>query len=232
MRRGFTVGLAALQVAFAVYFAQHNSTSLPIWDAIDQYETFGLETGADEFNWFERTNRVHMRDIPVISFLDETIDRIAPHLGGPVTIMSGQMGMIPYHLAKDHYGEIYFYDRAGLVGPNFIDCAPLVPGLIHMRNGTVLFYNVYFEHWETLEAACDIPKPDIVYELGTYGWEFDSRGYTIMFSQAGLVQSGSSSFPGGEVQADQFVAIRNDLLFALDGMQPITLQFDALQDDK
>jgi hypothetical protein len=117
-----------------------------------------------------------------------------------------------------------------LVGPNFMKCALLAPDLVHMRNGTILFYNAYFEHWDDLEAACNIPKPDIVYELGTDGWEFASRGYTIMFNQTGAVRSGSSSFPGGSVYADQYVAIRNDLLFALGDMQPVTLQFEDLQD--
>jgi hypothetical protein len=230
LRWGFTVGLVALQVGFAIYFAQHSSTGLPIKAAVSQYKTFGLEAGAEKFNWFERTNRVHMRDIPVIGFLNQAIEQIAPYSGGRVTIMSGQMGMIAYHLAKDHYGEIYFYDQAGLVGPNFMKCALLAPDLVHMRNGTILFYGVYFEHWEDLDTACNIPKPDIVYALGTDGWEFASRGYTIMFNQVGAVRSGSSSFPGGSVQADQYVAIRNDLLFTLGDMQPVTLQFEDLQD--
>jgi hypothetical protein len=121
------------------------------------------------------------------------------------------MGMVAYHIAQKHYVEMI--DRRGLIDRRFTSC-PSLAGLHRSSLGLELDYASYFAHRAQLENECHIPRPDII---------FDVRGvpelpdYTVIYRQRGFIETDSRWFPGMKYPADEFIAVRNDLLPTLGG---------------
>jgi hypothetical protein len=165
-----------------------------------------------DYSWFEKRNRVNLRDAEIINNLDRLVTQIIRSRNSPVTVMSGQMGIVPYHLAMKHRGNVRFMDRFGLTDRTFTSC-DTTRSLRRGKLGLQLSYEFYFENREALEKAGHVPRPDIIFDIGSAR---DSRatdnGYTIVYNQSGRIASDSKLFPGREVPADEFIAVRNDLL--------------------
>jgi len=198
--------VAGCQVATLIEFAKYSSTGVPIW---------AVPVGAidtPDYSWFEKRNRVNMRDAEIINNLDRLVTQIISSRNSPVTVMSGQMGIVPYHLAMKHRGNVRFMDRFGLTDRIFTSC-DTTRSLRRGRLGLQLSYKFYFENREALEKSGHLPRPDIIFDIGSAR---DSRaadnGYTIVYNQSGRIASDSQLFPGREVPADEFIAVRNDLL--------------------
>jgi hypothetical protein len=69
-------------------------------------------------------------------------------------------------------------------------------------------YNYWFSH----QSECGLPRPDVIYELGT---EPKSRAFadyvTVYQVPPRRLFADSDSLPGTVVAAAQFVAVRSDL---------------------
>ena len=166
-----------------------------------------------------------MRDIPFIHVLTQVTQDVAAYTKRTVVIMSGQMGMVAYHLTKDRYGSIYLLDLDGLISPDFMRCQAM-PNLSKESLGTVVSYAVYFQHWNEMNSQCGIPRPDIIYDLRTFGSSLvEQHGYRVVFEQVGSITSSATLCHGAEVTADEFVAVREDLLPGLHPVTPNRLQF-------
>ena len=135
------VVIVALQIVGIIGFARDSSTSLPIWRALalqvdaptDRYSwimdvsfetTVGLQTNAstDGFSWFEKVNRSHLRDISLVNQMNSSISTLQEQGSNPTIIMSQIGGMVTYYLARAHFGEFEFIDRAGLITRHFTSC--------------------------------------------------------------------------------------------------------------
>lgn len=81
-----------------------------------------------------------------------------------------------------------------------------------------------FKNWEAIER-CGIERPDIVFGLGLDASQLTNNGYTVVYLQSGEISAGAPWFPGAPRQADQLIAIRNELVAALDGPRPILVDF-------
>jgi hypothetical protein len=125
------------------------SSSLPLWDAPI------MEPGlpGQPFSWFERANLVTLRDFQALRVLDEIVERARKNDPDTrLSIWTGQMGFIPYHLARRHPEFLVFHDLAGLTDRryNCIQNDQILPG-----SGD---YLARADH-------CGVPPADILYML-------------------------------------------------------------------
>lgn len=195
-------GLGAVQL---FVFATGPSTGCPIWSRIH------CQVGSDttRFTWFEQHNLINRRDMPVVQVLDRMVDRLVRLRPGPVVIMSGQMGFIPYHLAARHPGRIRFIDRWGLVERTLTDC-PSARRIPRSPKGLEMDYAQYFKLERARHPRCPLPLPDIIYDLrAENARQVAGQGYGLVYLQRAKVICGDSRH---QLAASVFVALRRDLL--------------------
>jgi hypothetical protein len=177
--------LICLQLGLTAKFVVAKSTGLPILSAIKCYRSFGADLEIGEYKWFERTNQVHLRDIGILYHLDRLIPQIR-RKSPRVCILTGAMGMVPYHLAK-RYGsnDFYFMDIYALTDRNFTTC-PITSSLPRASMGLQLSLKGFLALWPALSRECRIPEPDVI--LGTYRDQedldlYEDYGYRMIFLQ-------------------------------------------------
>jgi hypothetical protein len=158
-----------------------------------------------------------MRDVYIIDYLDYLIPEIAA-LHKPVTIMSAQMGMVPYHVSSKHFGDVKFIDRAGLVDRSFTECEATQ----NRSKGNAwvgVSYEYYFENFLEIEEACQISRPDIIFDISVSDLTtemLEANGYTVMYLQTGDVVSNETWFEGFVVKGKHILGVRSDLLEMLE----------------
>lgn len=176
------------------------STGRPAW-------TTASAPADAAFCHFERHNRVHARDIPVIHALDSII---ATQPQRPVSILSQQAGMVMFHTSKKYFRQLRFIDLVGLSSADFTECS-----ITNTRGRTYggLNMDLYylFEDYPRIHATCGFEKPDIIFDLDNERHEkanfLRDRGYRIVYQQDGWMETGSRLFPGLEVGAWSFIAV-------------------------
>jgi hypothetical protein len=229
------VVIVALQIVGIMEFARDSSTSLPIWRALAlqvdaptdgyswitdvSFETAaGLQTNAstDGFSWFEKANRSHLRDIPLVNQMNSAIHTLQEQGSKPTTIMSELGGMVPYHLARAHFGEFEFIDRLGLITRHFTSC-PATTDVPVDKFGSRVYLDFYFKSQALIEAECGIRPPDLIFEIGGRGGtgfaaSLEENGYEVIWSLSGSIPS-QSRLKGRVVNAGQVIAVREDLAY-------------------
>jgi hypothetical protein len=197
--------MVALQLAGAVRLAHTGSTGMPLWQAIPR----AAALQGSGHGWFERANRNHGQDMRSAIFLQDLVGRIADRQPGPVRILSGQMGLVVYHVAREHFGRIRTMDRYGLVDRTFLDC-PITAALPRLPNGLQLYYGFYFKNAGVLKTECRIEPPEIVYDVWKDGRDRAVRaGYRVVYEARAAPESTllGGRWPGRY----QFVALRADV---------------------
>lgn len=198
--------VVALQVVGVVHFAARDSTGTPAWTE-PAYPGRGREA-AEGFAWYERRNRVHLRDIVFLRSALPELRAIARRAEGPLTISTGQAGMVPYFLLERIDEDVRLIDLGSLTTDAFAACPP--EGFRHTPLGS----GVGYEYWLSHIDECRLPPPDVVYDVGP----FEARtaledGYTpVLQTPAAVIGSGSARFPGAPVSAEMFLAVRDGLL--------------------
>lgn len=209
--------LVGIESKSLIDFAQHSSTGIPIWSSakiVSGYDT-------SKYSWFETHNKVNMRDVPVIQHLNYTVTQIANRRQHrPVVIMSDQMGMVPYYISMEHFGGVRFIDKRGLADRVITDCK-VAKQLPRTSKGINVTYSQYLE----LQQTCPIDEPDIIFNLGYLPTVMEEHGYTVIYSQVGVVSTDETWLKGIEVKADEFIAIRTPLLRLLVEEEPVRVQF-------
>ena len=197
------VVVIALELTSAVTFAATGSTSFPLWARL-------AEPASHQdlrFSWFERHSRINVRDMPVIGALDTVVARLAAEKHAPVVVMSGQMGMVSYHLALRHFGRVRFIDRHGLVERSLTDCGSTRDGP-RDTGGLAMTLAQYLGAVEERMPGCQLPRPDVIFDIGASSRSgVAAYGYEDVFRQSGTIDAVGSRLPGGTVLADAFIAV-------------------------
>lgn len=202
--------LVALQMVHLLMFTASSSTGTPFGaDVVIRSEARPAQ-GAPAY---ERLNRIHMRDLLLQDGFVDVVNRLAEARDEPVTIASGQAGMLSYQVFQEVYGRAEFIDIKGLASDTFGTFGACKKGLVRSDVQTVMTLRYWFSHTE----QCGVPLPDVVFNLGDVQklTSFDG-GYTEVHSVKGTIVTSSSLLPGSTVGAGQYVAVRNDLLPLLD----------------
>jgi hypothetical protein len=198
-----------LNVTVLVYFAATLSTAAPLM-FYDRY--VGAAEAGKRFSFFERANREHFRNIPVIQALEQVVDRMVA-AGIHPQIMSIQAGMIPYHVFSEYYGKVSFVDFRGLSTTELTDCA-LTDELPKSHYGVGISYDWFFAHFDVLSRECGLRRPEIIFDLNHVSRNrhipIEKAGYTIVYYQKGRVAR-HSLLPGREVNYDELIAVRSDI---------------------
>jgi hypothetical protein len=189
----------ALELASAVTFAGTGSTSFPLWARASHQDL--------QFSWFERHSRINVRDMPVIGALDTVVARLAAEKHAPVVVMSGQMGMVSYHIALRHFGRVRFIDRHGLVERSLTDCGS-TRDRPRDTGGLVMTPAQYLDALEERQPGCQLPRPDVIFDIGTSSRSgVAAYGYEEVFRQSGTIDAVGSRLTGATVLADAFIAV-------------------------
>jgi hypothetical protein len=208
-----TAALVTLEGTTAIAFARNSSTSLPLW----AHMATELSDVRGRYSWFERHNRINVRDMRLIDHLDEVITQISSRTRGPLVLISGQMGIVPYRLALRHFGRVRFLDRFGLIERSLTGCT-ITRDLPRDTGGLIVSFDQYFAKLAELEQSCQIARPGVVYSLGDFG-NIGAYGYRKIYSQTGTVTAIGTRLTGARVVADAFFAVDTGAL-ELSGPMP------------
>jgi hypothetical protein len=206
-RAVIAVVVIALQVGGAVHFAKKSSTGAPAW-ATPSITGAPLETGS--YAWFERQNRVHLRDTSFVDPLVRVIDALKPHVKGPVTVATGQAGMVPYYVFQSEYGHATLIDVRGIATDALSRCPNLEPtGPLGMGYGL----SITLSGWLANEKQCGVKRPDVIFGLDNFTeLLLDVQAqYQLVHQQRGRAVTHSRELPGELVPAREFIAVRKDL---------------------
>lgn len=206
--------LVVISVSETILFAKQKSTGMPFFDipkVLHSLNNSKFNISYKEHSWFEYTNKVHLRDIPVISALDHIISRLLKERNETVSILSNQMGMVPYYIAEKYFKNVEFIDMRALVTKHFTECE-VTSELPKGMSGLELNYEIFFNHADDISFKCGITRPMIIYDLPQPEDRLKlmaNNGYKVVYLQQGRVMS---PFGGSTVGAGQYIAIRKDLL--------------------
>ncbi len=202
-----------LNLMCLLYFTIKSSTGYPI-PYYKDYVTAMPKT--KEFSFFETTNRVHYRDIPLIIEFKAILKKITLQ-GIKPRIMSWQAGMVPYHIFKDYYKQAKFIDLAALSTSDFTECS-ITNILPRTKGGISMNYKYFFSHIDELQEVCDIMAPDIIFDLDSKNLRklntLEASGYTLVYLQTGNIVN-YGLFKGGYVGGTQFIAVKTDIVTRL-----------------
>jgi hypothetical protein len=211
--------LAAAYCAFNVGCALRllhlgESEGQPLWTMRGVVERVERHIGPDLVAPIELWNKIHRRDAVTLSRLLPIVDAAVAHTPGRrVQVMTGQAGMLAYHLAARHYGRIDILDLWSLTDRRLLDCFP--PGAIEAsrwgsRIGTV---RPFVEH-DQLRARCGLALPDVFYNEGLEAHLpklFRAFGYELIYRQVGDIVSGRGTLFEAAYPAFGFVAVKREL---------------------
>ncbi len=219
--------LLVVQGSIILDLAAHDSTGMPLWSTLQLGKPWPENKRFANTPFFERYNRVHMRDFLTAYHLGNLIEKVlaVKKDNKPVLLFSGQMGMMAYYTAKRFFGKVRFYDRHALSERTFTNCRfTNVLGKYSM--GLRLQYIYFFLMLKHLSRKCHIEKPDIIFDLRmTDARTIVSYGYTLVYIQDGGLFSTSKRFPGFRISANQFIALQNNLAQELGLNQPTVVDF-------
>lgn len=160
------------------------SHGVPYWER-DTYrsEFLAKHPSLRSFSWFERYNRDHAYTLAQAQKLLAFVRRTAKAREAPLTIASGHMGAIMYHLVKESPGKVQTVDKFGLVDNRLSSCS-VYDQITDSVVGMNMNYRKLLDGYQSAVEACNLPSIDIIYDLG--GEEtaslVESSGFNILYT--------------------------------------------------
>jgi hypothetical protein len=226
LRHALLAAVVGVQLCACGRLAWQVSPSGPIWATPQSVPgDAGLPV-----TWFDSRNRMHVHLMPATAALIRTLSEIPATPEHPVTVMSGQMGFMPYYVAQAFFGRVRFIDLGGLCTRDVTTLAETA----HWRTtqtGIGFRYFDYFNQMDSPRLSAPWIPTDILVDYDLAGGPDASRveraaahGYSIVFRQSGFPSNGSAVFPGLTGWRDAFVAVRHELAETA-GVQPAQFSF-------
>jgi hypothetical protein len=241
-RNSITAGYTLLNLLFAVQLLhQGHSDGQPLWTMKRVFKRAEKRLGADTFARVELLNQIHRRDAFTTHALLPIADAVVAHVKKrPVYVMTGQAGMIAYHLASRHFRRVVILDLWSLTDRQLIDCFP--PGTVPIGKWGTFFGAYPLSEHEAVTARCGLPLPDIYYNealLPSMQALLERLGYEVVYHQFGHIgypgavgydalsdQVGRVGYPGptkflrSHNSADGHIAVRKKIARAI-GLKPV-----------
>lgn len=203
------VALVAVQVAGLLHVARRDSTGRPAAARIvfpaprSVIDSISLES-------FERSDRVHVRDGAFVDELEDVMNDVA-HVRSRPILATGQAGMVPYFLLQRLDRPVRLIDIGSLTTDDFDRCA-------HARTKSALGSNVPYAYWFEHTRECGVPFPDVIFgrSVGVKGRRLGPRYVTVYTQPDVPISSTSRLLPGARVTAGLFIAVRRELVSAVD----------------
>lgn len=155
------------------------------------------------YSFCERMNKPHLRDMHIITEMNDIIGKVSTLKEEPVTVLTRQMGMVPYYIKETHGNDVRFYDRCGLTTAEFFreDKKQL------KTNGGLQVQNV--DIFNILRDKYLKEDPDILYDM-EYCTNLEyllDRGYVLFYLQIGNIVVENTK----KTNIGQLIMIREDL---------------------
>lgn len=213
--RFYRISLAALLLlasAETLVLSQTLSTGIPVHAARKYQESLAPQPDWQGYDWTETANYVHIRDIILLNQMEPVVAALTPH-HKTLQILTIQMGMIPYHLARKFPGQLYFTDLRGLTTQHVSSCEAFAKAE-RIWTGIFIQYDDYFAAQK--QGACNLPEPDIIFhwlvqdEASNRAKEvsLEENGYRIIYRQEGELVNLSGR---NKLKNNMLIAIRQPL---------------------
>jgi hypothetical protein len=177
---GAGVVIVALNVTSALSFGGSGANGSYRGNAAHEGRKRLLDRDAVDFSFSELANRAHRRDARLLGPLLTLMRRLKPTEQAPITLMSGQAGMVPYYVFHEFYGRARFIDLYALTTPEILPCIPSrhrdfkLQG-VHVSPGYVI------DHADDMDAACGVERPHVVFSTGRCPSYLEKRGYECFY---------------------------------------------------
>jgi hypothetical protein len=218
-RAGLVVAYCALNLACSLRLLHLGlSEGQPLWTMRGVIERVEQRIGPAVVARVELLNKIHRRDAVTLSELLPIADAVVAHVPARrIQVMTGQAGMLAYHLAARHPGRVNILDLWSLTDRQLLDCFP--PGSIDSSQwGTMIgTYRPLAEH-QQLEARCGLPLPDIFYNEGLEAHLpklFAQLGYELIYHQVGRIENSRGGFFHASYPAFGFIAVKREIAEAI-----------------
>jgi hypothetical protein len=200
-----TAQVAALLVTAALF-----SRGRPLWTLSKVSVSPAV---ASHFHPLQLACKDGKRDAAFALELEEIYGKVRAAKGDTVNVMSGQGGMVIYHLAQRHPHAFRWVDIWGLSDRSVADCPPT--RTVQLIPIPTWSWEKFFELLPTIRRECPtFPEPDIICELDDVRYMpplLERHGYRLVFEQEGILVSGDPLFPGLQLNAGQVIAVKADL---------------------
>jgi hypothetical protein len=179
---GFGVGIPLVALNVANVFSFGSSKLNGSYAGEKAFDGARHVTGpaAPEFHFSELANKAHRRDARLLGVLLDVVRRLDPKPERPITLMSGQAGMVPYHVFREHYGAARFIDLFSLTSPSLAACLPR-GARSSQTQGVRLSPDWIIRHADELGERCDVRRPDIVFSNGRFPKYLRRYGYVKVY---------------------------------------------------
>jgi hypothetical protein len=219
MRSGLAVAYCALNLGCSLRLLHLGiSEGQPLWTMHGVIERVEKRIGPSLVARVELLNKIHRRDAVTLSELLPIADAVVAHVPSRrIHVLTGQAGMLAYHLASRHPGRVNILDLWSLTDRQLLDCFP--PGSIDTSRwgSTIGSYRPLAEH-EQLEARCGLPLPDIFYNEGLEAHLpklFRQLGYELIYHQVGRIENSRGGFFHASYPAYGFIAVKREIAEAI-----------------
>jgi hypothetical protein len=203
-------------------------TYWPLAKTVSEPVINDFESIPNRFHWPEQVRREHLAYIPPIIMLDKIITRLL-EIKSSLTIISGDMGIIPFYIANQHFGKVEFIDMYGLTTPHLTHCnledylqRQSDSHLFRGRFGIQINFEFLFDHFNEIKNRCPIRYPDIVCGMGHGQWvnnlEESKQKYQRIYHQFGRITIGDC-WSRRKENANYFIAVHQDLLAKTNELQ-------------
>jgi hypothetical protein len=201
--------LCVLQFCLQYIAIARESKGIPAWSE------YRMAQHHQSYSVFEQLNQEHLRDMAVIDHIAEIIPPLRNKLQRPVTLMSGQAGMVFYYTARNLGNDVVFRDLRGLVEDSLTNC-PALKNLKRGQQGLFWSYTDFFNLIPQLHADCGIAAPDIIYDLNDMSRktniELEKLGYTLLHQETGFPVENRTRLPYNRLYAPNLIFVRNELM--------------------
>ncbi|MRG96953.1 hypothetical protein [Polyangium spumosum] len=135
--------------------------------------------GMADLSFPELANRPHRRDAKLLPVLLETLEKLGPTRERPLSFVSGQAGMVPYHVMQRYHGAMHFLDLYNLSSKELAGCVPprAQRRLVH---GVYIELKYVIEHGKELEQRCNLTPPVIIFDAGRPPAWLGKHGYRVI----------------------------------------------------
>ncbi|MDC3958600.1 hypothetical protein [Polyangium jinanense] len=136
--------------------------------------------GMAAFSFPEIANRPHRRDAKLLPAFLETLEKLGPTREQPLSFISGQAGMVPFHVVQKYYGALHFLDQYNLSSKELANCVPAraQQRLVH---GVHIELKYIIEHAKELEQRCNLTPPVIIFDAGRPPVWLSKYGYQVIY---------------------------------------------------
>jgi hypothetical protein len=183
-RRVLAWGVGALLVAqnvrASLAFGESRSNGSYRGDEVLDGERALVGPKQPSFAFSELANRAHRRDARLLGVLLDIVERLAPSAERPVYLMSGQAGMVPYYVLKEHYGRARFIDLYALTSSSALPCMPQRTQRPQMQ-GIRLSPDYIITHADAMDPSCGLERPQIVFSTGRFPSYLRRHGYVRVY---------------------------------------------------